>query len=162
MDLYVVRHAIAEDATPGQADADRALTRDGRERFEGAVRGMRALGIRLERVLHSPWKRAAQTAELLAPIVRGPVQPTPLLAKAPTRALLDAIRHPTEEGPVAIVGHQPWLSQVVTWLAFGAVDLGERVDLKKGGVVWLQGDAKSGAMRLRGYFTPRVLRAVRR
>ena len=161
MELFVVRHAIAEDAAPGQADEARALTRDGRERFEQAVKGMRALGLRFERVLHSPWKRAAQTAELLQPIVRGPLEATPLLARAPSPALLKAISRHTEEGPTAIVGHQPWLGETVAWLALGDTDLGDRIDLKKGGVVWLEGEPEIGKMRLRAYLPPRVLRALR-
>lgn len=161
MDLFVVRHAIAEDAAPGQDDADRALTRDGRERFERAVRGMKALGFRFERALHSPWKRAAQTAELLGRIVRGPLEATPLLARAPSPALLKAIARHTEEGPTAIVGHQPWLGETIAWLALGDADLGEHIDLKKGGVVWLEGEPEPGGMRLRAYLPPRVLRALR-
>lgn len=160
MDLFVVRHAIAEDPGRDQADADRALTRDGRERFERAVRGMAALGIRFERVMHSPWKRAAQTAALLAPICDGPRESTPLLAQAPSPALLTAIRRHTEDGPTALVGHQPWLGELVATLAWGDAELGERIELKKGGVVWLRGDPGGGEMHLRALLTPSVLRAL--
>lgn len=156
-----MRHAIAEDAGPDQDDADRALTRDGRRRFERAVRGMRALGIRFERVLHSPWRRAVETAELLEPIVDGPLESTPLLAKAPTKALLTAIRRHTEEGPTAVVGHQPWLAELTAWLLVGDAAEGEKLDLEKGGVVWLSGDPEPGGMSLRAMLTPRILRAIR-
>ena len=161
MDVFVVRHAIAEDAGPGQDDADRALTRDGRRRFARAVKGMAALGIAFERVLHSPWKRALETAELLAPIVSGPLEETPLLAKAPSPALFEVLSRHTEEGPIAIVGHQPWLGEAIAWLVLGDAKHGGTIDLKKGGVVWLEGEPKSGQMRLRAHLPPRVLRAIR-
>ncbi|UJR79897.1 SixA phosphatase family protein [Sandaracinus amylolyticus] len=161
MDVFVVRHAIAEDAAAGQDDAERALTPDGIRRFERAVKGMRALDLTFERVLHSPWRRARESAELLAPIVSGPLEETPLLAKAPSPALYEALSRHTEEGPIAIVGHQPWLGEAIAWLALGDAKLGATIDLKKGGVVWLEGEPKRGQMRLRAHLPPRVLRALR-
>ena len=161
MELFVVRHAIAEDAAPDQDDADRGLTVDGKKRFARAVRGLAKLGIQFERVMHSPWKRAAQTAELLGPLLEGPTEVQPLLAEPPSAALLKALARHTEEGPLAIVGHQPWLGELVAWLAMAERDKGEWIDLKKGGVVWLEGEAKPGRMKLRACLPPSVLRAIR-
>src|SRR5262245_28298361 len=63
MDLVVVRHAIAEERSAGLPDEERALTPRGRRRMRLAVDGLRRLKLRFDRVLHSPLKRAAQTAE---------------------------------------------------------------------------------------------------
>ena len=40
MDLYVIRHAIAEEGREDLPDAERALTRKGRRRFRAVVRGL--------------------------------------------------------------------------------------------------------------------------
>src|SRR5438094_5163246 len=90
MHLFVVRHAIAEEAEEGQEDADRALTNDGARKFKREVRTLRELDWRFSRVLTSPWKRAAQTAELLKPLIDGETTETELLCDK-TRAELFAM-----------------------------------------------------------------------
>jgi phosphohistidine phosphatase len=59
MDLYLIRHAIAED---GDDDDARPLSAKGAKKFKQAVKGLRALGVRFDRVLHSPRRRAVETA----------------------------------------------------------------------------------------------------
>ncbi|HVQ24975.1 MAG TPA: histidine phosphatase family protein, partial [Planctomycetota bacterium] len=70
MDLVVVRHAIAEERSADRPDDERALTPRGRRRMRLAVGGLRRLGLRFDLVLHSPLRRAEQTAELLDPLLR--------------------------------------------------------------------------------------------
>lgn len=161
MELYVIRHAIAADAAPDEADAERRLTPDGRKRFVQCVKGLAELGVQLERVLHSPWSRAAETAELLRPITEGPLESTKELAKSPGDALLEMLSRHVEEGPLAVVGHQPWLGELIALLTIGDPEKGEVIDLKKGGVVWLEGEPKKGGMKLRAHLPPRALRALR-
>jgi phosphohistidine phosphatase len=161
MDLYVVRHAIAADAERGQDDSERPLTEDGKERFAKSVRGMHRMKLQFERVLHSPWKRAHQTAKLLEPIVFGPLESTDLLCKSPSDALLQLIRRHVEEGPLAVVGHQPWLGELIGLLTIGDAERGQAIDLKKGSLVWLEGEPKRAEMRIQAYLPPRILRAIR-
>lgn len=167
MHLFVVRHAIAEDAEPGQDDALRELTSDGARKFKRSVQGLREMRWQFTRVLTSPWTRAMQTAELLKPITFGPTISTELLCDKPRPELFaliaetvadaaDDARHAT-----AVVGHEPWLSELVGWLAFGDAHLGEGLELKKGGVVWLEGTAVPGGMKLRAMLPPKVLRELR-
>jgi phosphohistidine phosphatase len=164
MDLYVIRHAIAEDAQPGHDDADRALTGAGERKFRKAVRGMRELGWRFDRILTSPWQRAARTADLLAPLGDGDPVVTELLCKAPTPellAVLAEISGPIKPGAgTAIVGHEPWLGELVAWLAFGDPKLGDSLELKKGGVACLAGSAVPGGMKLRAVLPAKLLRAL--
>ena len=165
MNLFVVRHAVAEDAKAGQDDASRALTPDGARKFRRAVQGVRELGWRFDRVLTSPWLRAAQTTELLAPICgRDPIA-TDLLCKSPQAELLAMISEATapekKRHGTAVVGHEPWLGELIAWLAFGDSRLGDGLDLKKGGITWLAGTAVPGGMMIRTIITPRVLRALR-
>lgn len=153
MELFLVRHAIAEARAAGRPDEDRALTPKGRQRFEAEVRGLLALGVAFDRLLHSPWRRAAQTAALLAPCCEVAPEPCEALARAPDPELLRAL----EGERVALVGHEPWLSELAAWLCLGRAD-GSWLELKKGGVIWLGGPPEPGQMVLRALHPPRSLR----
>lgn len=158
LDLLVVRHAIAEDAAASGRDSDRELTREGRERMQAAVRGLRALDLRVDRVLHSPWARARQTAELLAPLCEGrpPLRACDELAQPPGKALLALLDAPR----LAVVGHEPWVSQLVAWLACGTPERAGAFEFRKGSVARLEGEPRPGGMVLRALWPPATLRRL--
>jgi phosphohistidine phosphatase len=162
MDLLVIRHAIAAERVDEVEDHARPLTAKGIKRMKGAVRGLDNLGIELARVLHSPWLRAAETARLLEPIVRGALDealiPSEHLTGTPRSELLAQIAEHSAIGTVAVVGHEPWLGELIAMLIFGEARLGESIPVKKGGVAWLEGSATPGGMTLRGLLPPRLLR----
>ena len=159
LELFVVRHAIAEERSSRKDDVARALTPDGRERFERGVKGLERLGLAFDRIDHSPWLRAVQTAELLLPLLdeRGSTRVCAELAAPPSGTLLEGLG----EGRVAVVGHEPWLSELVAWLVSGDAGDGAGFEMKKGGVAWLEGEPRPGAMTLRALLPPRVLRRLR-
>jgi phosphohistidine phosphatase len=165
MHLFVVRHAIAADAERGQEDAARPLTAEGSRKLKSAVRGLRELGWVFDRVLTSPWRRAVATAELLAPLIDGPVISTELLCDKPRPELFALIAESRGQAPkrhaTAVVGHEPWLSELIAWLVFGDPHHGEKLELKKGGMAWLEGGAVPGGMTLRALLTPKILRELR-
>lgn len=158
LSLFVVRHAIAVERSLGRADADRALTEEGRARFAREVAGLSVLGLGLDRVLHSPWLRARETAEMLAPLLEpgAAIEVEDELARAPRPALLDRLG----EGRVAVVGHEPWLSDLIAWLVSGDPGHGAAFELKKGAVAQLEGRPRPGAMELRALLPPKVLRRL--
>ena len=158
MHLFVVRHAAAEGSEQGAAGAARELTEAGRDKLRRAVRGLRALDIRFDRILTSPWKRAAQTAKLLEPVASGPTIATELLAQPPRPELLALLAEGGET--TAVVGHEPWLGELAAWLAFGDPRHGEALQIKKAGAVWLNGTAVPGGMHLLALLPPRILRAL--
>lgn len=159
MRLFVIRHAIAEEAAPGQDDASRALTRDGIKKARQVVKGLRSLDVTFERVLTSPWLRARDTAALLAPLSDAAPILTDLLTQAPRAELLALIAETGAD--TAVVGHEPWLGELIAWLAFGDTRHGEALALKKAGVVWLEGSAVPGGMQLCALVPPRIARVVR-
>jgi phosphohistidine phosphatase len=159
MQLFVIRHAIAEDATPGQPDPDRALTAAGGRKLKQIVKGLRRLDIDFDRILTSPWRRAAETASLLEPLCDRPPQATELLCQVPRAELLALIAELDED--TAVVGHEPWLGELVAWLAFGDMRHGEALQLKKAGVVWLEGSAVPAGMMIRAILPPAILRGAR-
>jgi phosphohistidine phosphatase len=158
MELYVIRHAIAEDAAHGQDDAERELTDEGRKKLKQVVRGLRRLDIGFDRLLFSPWARARQTADLVAPLCEAPAIATDLLCQPPRAELLALI---AETGTTtAVVGHEPWLGELIGWLAFGDARHGDGLLLKKASVSWLEGTAVPGGMTLRAVLPTRILREL--
>jgi phosphohistidine phosphatase len=157
-DLLLVRHAISAPAAPGESDAARTLTAEGRTAFRACVRGLDVLGLKFERILHSPLLRAQETAELLLPLLEsgGETVVTPALAEPPTEGLLSAVRGER----VALVGHEPWMSELCAWLATGWPDDSPALRFKKGGVAWLRGPVEPGRMALRAFLPPSVLREL--
>ncbi len=153
VELYLIRHAIAEPFTPGRSDESRALTPKGRARFRRCVKGLRSLGVGFELLLHSPLLRAVQTAEELNRLVGDRTEETSLLARAPSPELLSLF---AEEGSAALVGHEPWMSDLCALLLTGGEGL-PQVGFKKGAVAWLRGEARPGGMELVAYLPPRVL-----
>jgi len=158
MELFVVRHAVAVPARPDLPDEARPLTPDGRRRFQRVVRGMERLGISLDRLYHSPWLRALETAELLTRLVAADGQTVvePGLAQAPGAEFLSSLAGER----VALVGHEPWVSELVSLLVCGTVKYGARLDFRKGGLAWLDGDPKPRRMWLRAFLPPRALRRI--
>ncbi len=158
MQLFVIRHAIAEDGAPGQDDATRELTEDGEKQLKKVVKGMKRLELAFERILTSPWTRAARTAELLEPLCKTEPVTTSLLCAPPRSELLAQIAELGEN--TAVVGHEPWLSELVAWLAFGDTRHGEAFALKKAGVFWLEGSAVPGGMSIKALLPPKMLREL--
>lgn len=151
MRLLLVRHAIAEPAAAG-GDRARALSDEGRARFLAASLPWLARHAPFDRLLHSPWRRAAQTAELMRALVGGGGAPESCaaLAAPPDAAALGALAG----ARVAAVGHQPWLAGLAALACFGDEALGAAFALRKGGGILLEGEARPGAMRLRELFAP--------
>jgi phosphohistidine phosphatase len=166
MDLYLVRHAIAEDATEEQDDALRPLTRAGRKRFAREVRGLARIDVGFDRVLFSPLLRAQETAELLAPICDGELEVDSALAQSPGEELVERLARRTEER-LALVGHEPYLSHLCGWLMFGWRVFEDRASartftLEKGGVAHLRGAPVPGSMSLVAFYPASALRKLAR
>lgn len=156
MELFLIRHGIAAPGSAFRTDADRPLTPQGRERFAQAVLGLQRLGVRLDRLYHSPWLRAAETAALLQPVLDGEAVSSAALARPPSQALLQEVVGTR----VALVGHQPWLGELLTWLLTGGHADGSEFAFKRGGVAWLEGQPKPGRMALQAFLPPKVLRRL--
>lgn len=154
--LFLIRHGIAEEARPGQSDAARALTEEGRRRLVGVARGLAALGIAFDELVHSPLLRAVETAEVLAELAVGPTRVDPALAEPPGPELLARLSGPR----TALIGHEPYLGQLLALLLPGR-PAPSAFAFKKAGVAWLEGEVAPGAMRLVALLPPRLWRGAR-
>lgn len=161
MDLYLIRHAIAEELQTGQDDLARALTPQGRARFRGIVRGMEQLELCWDLLQHSPARRAVESAELLSTLIDGEAEVNELLYAPPSEELLQGLRGES----CALVGHEPWLSELAFWLISGWRHYDGKgaalpISLKKGGVLHLSGLPRPGEMSLVALYPPRALRRL--
>ena len=165
MQLLVIRHAIAEDreefAKSGRDDGERPLTNEGEKKMRRAARGMRELVPVIATLVASPLVRARETAE----IVRreydlGDVAIAPELEPEAPLAKVAAALARYDGEVVGIVGHEPQLSRLVTYLTSG-VDQ-SAVELKKGAACLLEFDGKvrRGGGTLIWAVAPRTLRAL--
>lgn len=135
MQIYLLRHGIAEDAPAGKADADRALTPEGIKRLREILKRARTASVAPSLIVTSPYVRARQTAELAAEILgygealSPSTKLTPMASPVDTWAELRALRG---EPSVLLVGHEPHMSSFAAFL-LGTPEL--RVDFKKGAMV---------------------------
>ena len=164
MDLLIVRHAIAFDRDPAAwpDDAERPLTKQGQRRFRRAARGLKAAAPTPGVFLTSPWLRARQTADIL---VEEAAWPVPVICDAlgggKPEEVMECLKEHAES-PLALVGHEPYLGQLLSYLTTGdAARL--QVELKKGGAarVTFADAVLPGAAALCWILTARALRALR-
>jgi phosphohistidine phosphatase len=140
MNLYIVRHAIAAQAgTAGREedDSQRPLTDKGRKKMRKIAQGLRELEAQIDLILTSPYLRAAQTAKILAKkfdLAKDKVIfTTNLIPTGYPDQLVEEINNGYGEiENIALVGHEPSLSNLVSMLVSGDPTLS--VTLKKGGV----------------------------
>jgi phosphohistidine phosphatase len=166
VDLYLVRHALAElrDHERWPDDADRPLSANGIKRFCREARGLRRIGVGVDAVLSSSFVRAWSTAEILAEEAGWPVAERcpPLEPPAPASACVGVLRA-RNESSLALVGHQPQLSELASLLLAGSEDT-VRLQLGKGGIICVRFTERPapGDGILRWSASPRILRRLGR
>jgi phosphohistidine phosphatase len=149
MQLLVIRHAIAEDkkvfAKTGRPDAERPLTRQGRTAMARVANGLRQRVRSIDVLAASPLVRAAQTASIVAKEYGGlSIDTVPALTPGSAPAPFAAwLRTQRDAETMAIVGHEPHLGMLLTWLISGRRD--SHVTLEKGGACMLEIDGRPGA-----------------
>jgi phosphohistidine phosphatase len=185
MRLLVVRHAIAMDraefhreqiarvkATGKDEDIEnsddlRPLTDDGIKKMRRNARGLAELVAKPDLLLASPLVRAQQTAVILSAVWLGlkvteceelqPGTEASVFCNWLKAQSLDRDR----DALIAIVGHEPNLSGLVSWFLCGQTK--SLFELKKGGACLL--DFPAGAGKASGRFqwlaTPSMLRACK-
>lgn len=138
MELYIIRHAIAQPLGRRNdfTDEKRALTAEGRDRMREVARGMRRLGVELDLILTSPLVRAVETAETLAGAFgmnkKEVVQTQNLAPEASADELFAELKNHTGAESIALVGHQPDLGHLICKIVQGNGNFS--IELKKGSV----------------------------
>ena len=119
MNIYLVRHGKAEPASPAKKDIDRELTEEGIKIIKRSV-GFWKNGIKsFDFLVTSPYKRAIQTAEIIADLMNYKndlIIDSALSPGSSTRALIELVEALNGDN-IALVGHQPDMSFHISSLA---------------------------------------------
>ena len=170
MQLLVIRHGAAEDkdafARTGQDDGLRPLTKNGKREMRLVARGLKVVAPTIAVLASSRLVRARQTAAIVAEEYGIDVveEIDALVPDARPNELLEWLRKIDQRvdagDAVGIVGHEPHLSSVVTWLMSGQTE--SRIVLKKAGACRLDFAARPTAGRgeLRWLMAPEQLRRM--
>jgi phosphohistidine phosphatase len=166
MQLLIIRHAIAEDrvehAARGHHDDQRQLTAKGAERMRQGAAGLKRLVPRVDVLAASPLKRAQQTAAIVQealdapkPMLRDELSP-----ESAPGALASWLGLLPPDGLVAVVGHEPHLSELIGWFTTG--EARSTVELRKGAACLLEitGTPQPGSAVLLWLLTPKQLRLL--
>ncbi len=143
MDLILWRHAEAENAADGADDLSRRLTSKGERQ---AARMASWLDRHLPegaRILVSPAERTQQTVAPLGRKFKLRDELVPDTSLADVLALLkwDAQTGPQLKGPVLLIGHQPYLGELISHL----LGMNEQAcAVRKGSVWWLRTRVRDG------------------
>jgi phosphohistidine phosphatase len=158
MRLILLRHAqavaVGEDGVT--TDFDRHLTARGRRQAAAVTAHLTNVGVVFDAILSSPFKRAVQTAEALAPLLRDPTGfavAEELASESGRIEKMAAAIGATGGEWVAAVGHMPDIAALCRALGghdVGAFDTAQAVCLRFDGSVAL------GGGRLEWVFAPTV------
>jgi phosphohistidine phosphatase len=163
MEIYILRHGIAvERGTSGhKKDSDRPLTPEGEAKMHQIAEAILGMELKFDLILSSPYKRAEQTASIVAGELDEEVTFTEFLE--PDGNALELVAEINDEKPqrVLLVGHEPYLSQLISVLTTGGSDA--VIELKKGGLCKLTTDKLTfgRCATLNWLLTPKLLRELR-
>ncbi|WP_413172762.1 phosphohistidine phosphatase SixA [Anabaena azotica] len=141
MELYLIRHGIAQEHQPGLKDEERQLTKEGRQKTEKVAQRLLKLDLHFDLILTSPLVRAQQTAEIL--IAAGLSSQLEISHYLSFEGDINSwlkdwleIRNYTQQTTIALVGHEPCLSSWAEILLWGEAK--ERLVLKKAGMIGIK------------------------
>lgn len=158
MDVFLLRHGIAEDAKPGADDASRVLTREGRSKLRVLLQQVAAAKVTPALIISSPYRRAVETAEIAARILgyrEQVLQSRTLEPGGNPESVWQEIRAHRDAASLLLVGHNPLFSHLASYL-LASPSL--QVDFKKGALlkVELEGLGVRPRGALRWYLTPKL------
>ena len=150
MELILWRHAEAEDGFP---DSARQLTGKGLDQAKRMADWLKPKLPENTRIIVSPACRTQQTAMALQSDF---VTENALGPGASAHAVLAVAGWPAAGGAVVIVGHQPTLGEIVSYL-IPVRPAGLRV--KRGSVLWIRNEEKDGVVepKLHAVIYPEML-----
>ncbi|MBS1856919.1 MAG: phosphohistidine phosphatase SixA [Acidobacteria bacterium] len=156
MQIYLLRHGIAEDGRPGRPDAERALTEEGRAKLRRVLKRARTAEVSPSLILASPYRRAVETAEVVAEVFRYKgdiVQSRAFVPEASAAAAWEELRLYSGEPAVLVASHEPLMSSCVAFL-LGCPAL--QVEMKKAAMVRIDVESTSAVPRgiLKWMITP--------
>ncbi len=145
MELYLIRHGIAEEQREDIRDEERKLTKEGKHKTEKVAKRFAELNLKFDFILTSPLVRASQTAEILIKTGLGDKieESTYLAPNGDISAwIADWLEPNTQnskispETKLALVGHEPDLGNWAELLIWGKTK--GSIVLKKAGTIGIK------------------------
>ncbi len=143
MQIYLLRHGIADEGKPGHPDSDRALTNEGRDKLRRVLKRARAAEVAPSLILSSPYKRAMETAEIAAEVLGYPgriVRAGELVPEASPYDMWEEVRTHKDEASILLASHEPLMSSAAAFL-LNSPSLA--VDMKKAALIRIDVDRAS-------------------
>lgn len=162
MELYILRHGIAEDESASGRDEDRRLTEEGIIKMRRCARVLKTLGVQVNLAVASPYVRTQETARVVMEEwgMKRKVESTEaLVPHAPGTEILEVLEGFKAQA-VLVVGHEPHLSRLISLLVSGTTDLS--ITMKKGGCCKLSAPARAvpGTATMEWLLAPKHLLAM--
>ena len=133
MQIYFLRHGLADRNEWDGEDSDRPLTTEGLDRMFREAETLDEIGLNLDVLLTSPLVRARQTAEIVADVLdlHDCIKEEKRLQPGfGVEELMEIVRDNADAKRIMVVGHEPDFSTVI-----GSLIGGGGVVCKKGGLV---------------------------
>jgi phosphohistidine phosphatase len=163
LDLFILRHGEAgQRVSAGRGDFQRSLTTAGQNEVSDIAKSLKELGTKFDVVITSPLKRAHQTAAIVAKTLKMEKKMQDWAELSPEGNRLDLynkLSQLKQQSSVLVVGHEPYLSKMVSEIIFDGNN-GGRIDLKKTGLARIRIISSTPKFQgeLRWLLTPRLLR----
>src|SRR5690242_9827148 len=159
MELYLLRHGIAEDRSQTGRDADRRLTDEGRDKLRRVLERAHSAGVEPSLILSSPLKRALETAEIAAHELgyEGRIVRTDAISPESSPAQLwTEVRAHASESSILLAGHEPLFSHTVAWMLGSTRAM---VHFRKAAIVRIDFDSLGAEPRgiLQWMLTPKLI-----
>ncbi|HYP08028.1 MAG TPA: phosphohistidine phosphatase SixA [Bryobacteraceae bacterium] len=149
MEVYLLRHGIADDDSPTGRDQDRQLTAEGRRKLAEVVKTAAAAGVKPDVIVSSPYARALQTADIAKEILafKDDIQRSQaLVPESDPEEVWSEIRNAYRGAhSLLISSHEPLMGRCTGFL-LGYTDL--LIDFQKGAIVRI--DIESFGIQPRG------------
>lgn len=163
MQILIIRHAIAEEPENFDGpDELRPLTAAGRRKMRDAARGLTRIIKRIDVLATSPLLRAVQTAQIAAEEFKRiePIEVGELAPGVSAQKLLQWLQKHDADQTIALVGHEPGLSQFIGYLVTARPH--SIVNMKKGAccLIEFEDKAEAGHGVIQWLMKPRALRAL--
>ena len=181
MTLYLIRHAQADERGPKYPDDRlRPLVSKGHKQAKTLAKALGVLDVRFDRMFSSPYTRALETAQPLGERVDQRIETLSELTSSRYPQLLSqlvdnltnkgsgepvdkAVDNPADDVGddvhVALVGHEPYLSELTSYLLTGDA-WGVGIRFKKAMLVQLVGSLEEGEMTLQMALPARVYKKL--
>jgi phosphohistidine phosphatase len=135
MELYLLRHGIAEEHSATGRDADRSLIEEGREKLRRVLKRAASAAVSPSLILSSPYKRALETAEIAASELHYEGQilrSGSLTPDSSPSSVWSEIREHRNEASILLAGHEPLFSATVALLLGSTHDM---IEFRKAALV---------------------------